>query len=287
MKSHVQQQMVMKRAPQPITVSLARSLRHIASWLILLSTTITPLWGQTPQPRHLVVGVVNEPLYLPYSEIRNGEYVGFNRELLDLFAQQQGYTLEYRPYPIKRLYVALINHQIDLKYPDNPYWSADYKQGHDIHYSQPVLDYTDGVMVRPDRINHGIDALQRLGVVGGFTPLPYRDRVSRGQTQIIEVFDYEKLLRQTLAGQLDGAYSNVAVSNHYLAQVLKQPAGLVLHPHLPAVRSQRHLSSIQHPQVIDEFSAFLLEQQQQIRQLKQRYGLDQSTPSKPLMTISE
>jgi len=211
--------------------------------------------------------------YLPYSAIENGQYSGFNRELLDLFASQSGYTFEYRPYPIKRLYVALVNDQIDVKYPDNPYWSADFKKGHTVHYSSPVVEYTDGVMVRPDSLDQGIAELKRLGVVGGFTPLPYRERAQQGTLQIIEVFGYEKLLRQTLAGKLDGAYSNAAVSQYHLQQVINKPGELVLHPELPSIHSQRHLSSTLHPKLIQEFDQFLQQYSDKVLKLKQRHGL--------------
>jgi polar amino acid transport system substrate-binding protein len=226
-------------------------------------------------PKRYVIGVISIPQYLPYSEIRSGNYSGFNRELLDLFATQQGYQFEYRQYPIKRHYVALINGQIDFKYPDNPYWSADYKMGHDIHYSDAVVDYTDGVMVRPEALKNGIEGIRVLGMVAGFTPRPYMDRIKSGKIKIIEVFNYEKLLRKTLSGQLDGAYSNIAISQYYLKHKIGQPDGLIFHSKLPSIHSQRHLSSIKHPKIVNEFNQFLVENQSTLNKLKHRYQLNQ------------
>ncbi len=90
-------------------------------WRLLWALLLIPGTAQSEPVRELVIGVQDFRDYLPYSEIRDGDYRGFNRELLDLFAQHQGYRFRYQPFPIKRLYLALLNGQIDLKYPDNPY----------------------------------------------------------------------------------------------------------------------------------------------------------------------
>lgn len=230
--------------------------------------------GPFATPTLFTVGVQNQPFYLPYSAIKNGDYTGFNRELLDMFAEQEGYKFEYRPYPIKRLYLTFVNLQVDFKYPDNPYWSAAVKEDSHINYSTPVVDYIDGVMVRPENISMDAPAIEDLGILAGFTPQPYIKQIEAGAMRSVEIFGYEKLLRQTITGTLDGAYSNIQVSKYYLEQVLSKPGALVYNQNLPFIRSQRHLSSIKHPHIIKKFDTFLITRKKDILELKQRYGLE-------------
>ncbi len=107
--------------------------------------------GELPIERKLIIGVQDFKEYLPYSQYNNGRYSGFNRELLDLFAYYYKYHFTYEAYPIKRLYKKFTTGRIDLKYPDNAYWSAHLKKKLPIKYSTPVVTYIDGVMVRPKK----------------------------------------------------------------------------------------------------------------------------------------
>lgn len=76
----------------------------------------------------IVVGVQDFENYMPYSQYKNGKFAGFERELLDLFAKKAGIKFEYKALPIKRGYNDLLNGKIDIKIPDNPYWSLDKKK---------------------------------------------------------------------------------------------------------------------------------------------------------------
>lgn len=225
--------------------------------------------------RHFTVGVQNFKDYLPYSQYENGNYRGFSRKLLDHFASAQGYTFTYVAYPVKRLYRVFLEQGVDFKYPDNPYWSADLKQGKTITYSDPVVEYIDGVLVTPQRRGQGIDALKTLGVIRGFTPFAYMKRIQAGGLQTTENRHYEGLLRQTLAGRVDGAYLNIAVSRYYLKQYLHDTNVLVFDPDLPHTRSFRHLSSMKYPQIIAEFNTFLQTHRAEVDKIKQEYNVEE------------
>ncbi|MCR6633208.1 MAG: hypothetical protein NVV74_25960 [Magnetospirillum sp.] len=136
--------------------------------------------------RELVVGV-EELDYYPVYAVRQGEYVGAAREILDAFAQAEGYTVVYKPLPIKRLFAELLSGGIDMKFPDNPYWASDLKQGRALVYSQPVIRYIDGVLVRPDSLGKGVDGIRALGTVSGFTPFAWMDRIRSGKVQVKEI----------------------------------------------------------------------------------------------------
>ncbi len=237
----------------------------------LLVASLHVAWAE---PR-FVVGVQNFKEYLPYSQYENGVYTGFSRKLLDLFASTQGYTFEYAAYPVKRLYRVFLERAVDFKYPDNAYWSADLKQGHTIAYSDPVVEYIDGVLVTPQNRGKGTAALNTLGVIHGFTPFAYMKFIKAGELQTSENRNYEGLLRQTMTGRVDGAYMNVAVSRYYVSKYLQDPQAVVFDAELPHTRSFRHLSSIKHPHIITEFNAFLQTHTQAVEALKHEYKVEE------------
>lgn len=243
---------------------MSRSLWLLA-WGLLLTTL------EVHAEQHLVVGVQDFEEYLPYSEYSDGEYRGFNRDLLDLFAKRHGYQLQYSPLPVKRLIRDFLHGRVDLKYPDNPYWGGDIKQGYEITYSEPVIEYTDGVMVTPLRKSQDGDQLRYLGLVLGYVPAPYQEKIAAGEIEVVLDSTLKSLLKRTVVGNLDGVYINIEVAEHLLESA--DLPELVFDPSLPHVNSTRHLSSINHPQVVEQFNRFLQEERESIEALKHKHHL--------------
>lgn len=238
---------------------------------------VAALLGLSPaavasQPR-LVVGVEDQH-YLPVYSYDNGAYTGFARELLDAFARDRGYVLEYRPLPVPRLYAAFLNGQVDLKFPDNPNWKMDLRQGRAISYSEPVAAFVDGVSVLPDRLASGVGQVRRLGTMAGFTPWAWLDLVQAGKVSVVENSSFEALVRQTLLGRIDGVYANVAVINYQLDRVVRQPGGLRFDSSLPYSRDHYYLSSIKAPAVVADFNDWMKQNRSRIQAMKQKHAVE-------------
>ena len=243
--------------------------------LVLVSSALTLNAGFASEKKSFVVGVQDFREYLPYSEYVNGEYRGFNRELLDLFARSNGYVFKYKAFPIKRLYRVFLNTDVlDLKYPDNPYWSRNLKKDMAVTYSDPVVEYIDGVMIHPTNKGKGIAHLKVLGVVAGFTPVAYLEYIENREIQVREIYDYRNLLVQAIHKRIDGVYSNIMVSRYYLYKENLKIDALVFDPELPYTKSYRHLSSIHHPEIIEAFNAFLIHDTETIEKLKKKYMVE-------------
>jgi len=65
---------------------------------LLLCLFVLPALAQ----EEIHVGVELQP-YQPYSDVENGEYRGYARDLLDAFAAEHGYRFVYMPLPVRRL----------------------------------------------------------------------------------------------------------------------------------------------------------------------------------------
>ena len=222
--------------------------------------------------RTYMVGV-EDTKYLPHFTTENSLYRGFARELLDLFAAHAGVQFDYCPLPVKRLYTDFIGENVDFKYPDNPRWQVAMKYGKKIYYSDVVVHYISGAVVTPQRKGKGIGKLKILGVVRGFTPLPFMDYIKAGKITVYENRNFPELLRQTINGRVDAAYVNLSVARYHLREDLNQPDALVFDRDLPNFESSFFLSTIKHPQLIDQFNAFMKDKAILLKTLKKKHGV--------------
>ncbi len=221
----------------------------------------------------LVIGV--EGLYyLPVSSYENGVYAGYARDLFDAFARDRGYAIEYRALPVPRLYASFFEGELDFKFPDNANWKQDQRAGRRIHYSDPVAAFIDGTSTPAGKQVDHPDQIRRLGTMGGFTPRAWMDRIEAGRIRLSENTRLDALVRQALAGRVDGVYASVAVINYQLDNVLKRPGALVFNPALPYSRDNYHLSSIRHPEILAEFNDWMRKNRDRVAALKLRYGVE-------------
>ncbi|WP_131828034.1 transporter substrate-binding domain-containing protein [Salinivibrio sp. PR6] len=240
-------------------------------WALLL--TLAVAWPVSAKTTY-VVGVQSFSQYYPYSAYSNRNYSGFNRELLDMFANEYHYRFVYKALPLRRLYRRFVEGAVDLKYPDSPDWSPDIKKKVSVTYSDPVVSYTDGVMVIDQHYGRPLDEFRFLGVVAGFTPHPYQSRISAGKIRVDESYQYDSLLMKVISGRVDGGYANIDVAQFYLDQMGLKKGSVKFDDTLPHVKGTRHLSTIHYPKLIKEFNQFLADNQAKITELKARYGLE-------------
>lgn len=221
-----------------------------------------------------VIGVEQLAFAPHYSIDAQGQYQGFARELFDLFAAKSGVELSYQALPVEQLLPALLNGQVDFKYPDREEWAQAQKAGKPLAYSQGVVDYVDGVLVAPQRQGQPIEKISRLAIVNGWTPWGYQERIDAGQIELSYSDDLRQMIRQALKKDTDGAYFNVVVATHYLDNIRARPGALVFDAALPHNRGSFKLSTIKHADFIQRFDQFLLEHQSEVAALKSRYKVE-------------
>ncbi|CAG0962582.1 hypothetical protein BURK2_00820 [Burkholderiales bacterium] len=247
---------------------LIRSLFALAALCLALTAGLAKGQGA-----NYVVGVEDLD-YFPIYAMRDKEYVGAARDILDAFAKYAGIRFTYVPMPITRLTSELVNASVDFKFPDNAYWLADLRKGKTIAYSQAVIAYIDGVMVLPEKKGRPLAQFSTLGTVTGFTPFAWQSTLKEGRVRLIENPQMRALQKQVLAGRIDGAYASVAVANHLLEKDLKQPGALVFDASLPHTRSDYYLSSAKHPELIKRFDTWLKANAARVSAIKNKHGAE-------------
>ncbi|NQD95834.1 transporter substrate-binding domain-containing protein [Pseudomonas sp. CrR25] len=220
------------------------------------------------------VGVEDVDYYPIFSvAAADGQYRGFARELLDLFAAHEQIQLHYVPLPVRRLYRTYWDGRLDLVFPDSPRWREPDKPERAIRYSQPLLTFQDVVLVRPQRVGQPRASFRRLGFVRGFTPWKFRAEIAAGEVEVHWAPNPQGLIHMALAGYIDGANMAQQVAAFHLSQQ-GRPDALVSEPELlPSSDSHYYLSSIRHPELIQRFDAFLRSERRAVAALKAKYGL--------------
>lgn len=210
--------------------------------------------------------------YRPYFSMESGSYEGYARELLDAFAATLGCQFSYRALPIKRAHGGFLAGQLDFRFPDNPAWNAELKKDFSVHYSAPVIDFVDGLLVLPQHVGRGQGEIREMGTLLGFTPASYEQAIESGAITLRQVRSTRSLLQMGLLGRVDAVYLNPVVARQALAE-MGRPQALRFDPALPYLSDHYYLSSLRHPELLQRFNAFLRDSGELQRGLRLKYGL--------------
>ncbi|WP_286716878.1 transporter substrate-binding domain-containing protein [Thalassolituus sp. UBA2009] len=242
---------------------------------LTLTATAGPLAGDqafapvsaNAAPDTLLIGVETTD-YAPYYHMQDERYSGMARDLLDAFLADAHLLADYHPLPVPRLFLQFTHNQLDFKFPDNPQWSENLKAGLTIHYSQPVFQVSEAVMI----LNDHQGPVRNVGTIMGFTTPGISSALSRGDIALTEVTGMEQLLKMLESGRIDGIYFNVRVAQEAAAR-RTQPLQLTMLKDIAPYRYAYHLSSIRHPRLIERFDRFMRENPEVIRAIRQSYDL--------------
>lgn len=255
-------------------------MRRLPACLAKLLVTLLLVAALGPaRAERFVIGVEDIDYAPIMSTGPGGEFKGYVRELLDLFARRRGHSFEYRALPTKRLTSELLAGHLDGIFPDNPNWRIEAKRGVKLTYSEPAVPFRDAVMVPPAQRDQ---PLRTLGIVRGFTPKRFLLLVQSGRLSLNEAGDPSRLIRMALAGRVDGVHVALPVALYQL-EVLGQRGALVPSTALPPSAYEHHyrLSSVRHAGLVTEFDRFLHEEQEALAALQRRYGLDDKLTTAP------
>ncbi|WP_245621477.1 substrate-binding periplasmic protein [Enterovibrio calviensis] len=244
------------------------------NWGLLILVGLVSTNIQAAQKTTFTIGVQPFTDYSPYSSYQNGDYQGFNRDLLDAFAEKSGYHFEYQALPLKRLYRSLLTGSIDAKYPDNPRWSQNLKEGYEVVYSQPVVSFVDGIVMLDEDHDNPREELHNIGMISGFTPWPFLSDIQAKKINVFEAVNMDALIKMLLTERIDGIYTNTAVIRLKLLKDHQDAPAISLNRQLPFLSGTRHLSSTQHPELIIQFNQFLKDNTDYISSLKKKHGLN-------------
>lgn len=203
------------------------------------------------------------PIYGTYDAEDNKllGYDGYSADVFKLFNKSQDYfEIKFIPVQIQRLYVEYLaeNSILDAKYPDDPIWRQDLKQKVNvkIHYSYPIFKYTDGTFVLKEKQNIKIENIKTLGMIRGFTPVGYEERIKSGKIKLEETINVKDLFTMLIEKKVDGVFISKYVGLCKLKS-LKLQSKIVFNNNLPILTGDYRLSSKKNIELIKRFNHFL------------------------------
>lgn len=239
----------------------------IAVLLFLLCST------QAYAAKRFIIGTEDINFY-PHYDFTSEQGQGFANDVFRLFAQEYGYQFSFQPLPVKRLYHELDN-LVDFIYPDNPNWAKFQGSQQQRVFSEPLVLNWGTTLVLPQNKQIELAQVRTLAVIHGFTPVAWLALKPDNKFKFYEVPNAVTAINMVLRGQLDAADVEYHVARHILARQ-QQSDALVVADNLPVTRVHFHLSTIRHPQVLEQFNQFLQTHQKQIAELKAGYDFTDS-----------
>lgn len=225
-------------------------------------------FGNAVEQKEYVVGI-EDLNYLPFYRTDEQKNVsGASVEIMQLFAQNKGILLKFRPLPVKRLYKEMLDGGIDFKFPDNKKWNIEQKKDRKIFYTQGVLKYTDGVLSKNIKM---ASAINRLGTIRGFTPWDYLDLIHAKQVALEEIENIQRLFDMLIKERIDGIYMNIDVGKYYAKE--QGILGVEFNKNGKSTTDFYSISTIKHENFIKEFDQFLQSNTEEIKKIKKKYGL--------------
>lgn len=214
---------------------------------------------------------VEDIKYYPYFEMRGKEYTGFARELFESFGKKYNHKITFVPLPVARLSYTFLSGKIDFRFPDNPKWIKDKKNGFDVKYSSPIVGYTDGLLVL--KKNLGKKNLKILGTIVGFSPFTLKEKVKNKEVILNENDSLIGLLEQVKRERIEGAYFNIAAAKNIIHQ--KGYENLIFFDSTqPHSTESYYLATLNKPEILNEFNEFLKVHEKEVTVMKAKYGLD-------------
>lgn len=224
------------------------------------------------QAKIYVIGI--EQLdYYPHYDFKSAQPRGYFFDLIELYSKWSGDKFQFKALPVKRLYKDSAE-LTDFVYPDNLAWQPHLDIDQDLpkFYSAAVIYTLGSTLVLPEKRLMQMADFKVLANIHGFSPTLWFKLKDKHKFKILDVPDAESALRMALRGRVDAANVEYNVAQYHLKQ-MQAERQLVMAEHLPFTNLAFHLSTQKHPEQIRRFNQFLIEQQDKIQQLKQRYGL--------------
>lgn len=199
----------------------------------------------------------------------------FSSAVLTKFFQSKGYKFRFLPLPIKRFNKWFIEENIDFKFPDNQRWRTAKNDQLAVHYSAPVITLTAGSYVLKRNKQLARNKVKSLATIFGFFPTLWYDRINQGKLTVVTENTPYAVVKHLLHGNVEVVNIDYNVILHNLKLHNMPEDSVVLNRQIHHENYAYHLSSINYPNIIDEFNQFLADNKLLIAQLKAEFNIQE------------
>ena len=199
--------------------------------------------------------------YYPHYNFSSPIDKGVGWAILEAFSEASGHEFSYLTMPVRRLQMEMLKGHVDFVYPDNPGWYNDVTDTKEKYFSVALTRAVTGTFVKPKNVNKGINAIKRIAMPLGFTPVNWQARLDQNLIKIVSISDTFAGLSLLQLERVDALDFEYHVGNFILDITLP-------HNEIPFM-----LSALRHQEVIEELNAFINNNPAIIDSIKARYGM--------------
>jgi ABC-type amino acid transport substrate-binding protein len=211
--------------------------------------------------------------YSPYYYLNaDQKYQGAARDIFDLFSKSHNLPISYSPMPVPRLFNEFVKGSIDLKFPDNPLWSASLQSEVKVFYSNSIFNIKESLLVLKKNSDIAKKDIKTVGTILGFSTPGIAKPIANKEFETVKTKEVEQLMHMLASERVQAMYFNESVALA-VAKRLYPDTQLVEYSLYPPFQYAYHLSSIKHPELINTFNAFLISHAEQVADICNRYGL--------------
>jgi ABC-type amino acid transport substrate-binding protein len=185
--------------------------------------------------------------------------------------QKTGVKFKFLPMPIFRLYKEFIDGNIDFKFPDSVNWQSEMKKNKNIIYSDDVITYIDGIVMKNENKNMTISEIKTIGTIRGFELKEYKNK--NKNIKFLESNNISELIDDLYKEKIDAVYFNVAVALHVVNNNVLFKNKFLFRKDLPYVLDHYKISTIKNKILIDDFNNFLKNNNKEIMELRKKNGI--------------
>lgn len=194
------------------------------------------------------------------------------KDVLNKFAEQHQIKFEYVPLPIRRFKSWYSKAKIDFRAPDNPYWRHDKKAK--VIFSEPIHWISAGTVVLKSQRVKPMQEFEVVGIFNGFVPAEHwREALGDKKIDLVQASSVKLLTQYLFKGMVDGINNDIDTIRYEATLLGYDTSQLVVSETVPKVPFAYSLSTINHPEILEKFNQFLIEQSAQIASIKAQYGL--------------
>lgn len=212
-----------------------------------------------------VVGVENCVKYPQYS-VRNNEFVGKYRMILDKFAEDNNIEFKYVPYKGQELFYQFINDKIDFKFPDNPLNRVSEKAKYKVIYSNYIYHYIKGFFVNKEQLGQSLKSYKSIGCIEELLSSINTYKDENNKINVIKTASCAELIPLLENGTISAILCEYDIMK-YLLNGTKYIDTILFDSSLPYEDDYYYVSTIKHPDVIKLFNKWLGKNRNYIRQV--------------------
>jgi polar amino acid transport system substrate-binding protein len=132
----------------------------------MILVSISFIVAMNTQVQALTLGV-EETNYTHYYYLNDKQqYQGAAREIFDLFFKISDLEIHFNPMPVPRLFNKFVKGSVELKFPDNPLWSASLNSTIKVYYSEAVFNVNESLLVlKQDELEIDKENIKIMGTI--------------------------------------------------------------------------------------------------------------------------